>query len=295
MLTEATRLAGFDPVLQVQIGRIQLQYDNPTGAAYNANKALQSKPDDLQALVLAVDAEVRRGNAAGINAALKSLTARHPDNAATLRASASVALSRGQAAAAVAGYRAAMDKEPGTQTLKLLTQALLANREGAKARTVLEGWTARHPGDVQALKVLADVQHGAGDREGARKTFAQIIAIDAGDPVVLSGYATLMQGLGDPAAVGLAEKAYRLEPGNAEYADVYGWILVQQGRLPDALRVLREARLREPGHARLRYHLATALARSGRKSEARDEMAAALAGKTALPAEAQQLKSELGL
>jgi predicted Zn-dependent protease len=164
MLAEATKLAGFDPVLQVQIGRMQLQYDNPAGAAYNANKALQSKPDDLQALVLAVDAEVRRGNAAGINAALKSLTARHPDDADTLMASASVALSRGQPAAAVAGYRAAMNKEPGTQTLTLLAQALVANREGAKARTLLEDWTARHPGDVQALKVLADVRLGAGDR-----------------------------------------------------------------------------------------------------------------------------------
>jgi predicted Zn-dependent protease len=112
---------------------------------------------------------------------------------------------------------------------------------------------------------------------------------------VLSGCANLMQDLGDPAAVTLAEKAYQLEPGNAGYANVYGWILGQHGRLPDALRMLREARLREPGHARLRYHLATALARSGRKAEARDEMAAALAGKAALPAEAQQLKSELGL
>jgi len=294
-LAEATKLAGFDPVLQVSIGRIQLQYGNPAGAAYNANKALQSKPDDLQALVLAVDVEVRRGNVAGVTSALKTLTARHPDSPATLTTSAAVAQSRGQAAAAVAGYRAAMDKEPSAQTLALLAQALLANKEGAKAKALLEDWSAKHPGDLPALKALADVQRGAGDSEGARRTFAQIVAADPNDAAALSSYATLLQGLGDPAAAAQAEKAYQLEPSNAEYGDVYGWILVQQGRLQDGLRVLREARLREPGHGRLRYHLAAALWKSGRKVEARDEMTAALASKAALPAEAQQLKAELGL
>lgn len=294
-LAEATKLAGFDPVLQVAIGRIQLQYGNPTGAAYNANKALQSKPDDLQALVLAVDVEMQRGNAAGVASALKTLTARHPDNPATLATGAAVALSRGQTAAAVAGYRAAMDKEPNARTLALLAQALQANKEGAKARALLEDWSAKHPGDLQSLKALADLQTAAGDSDGARKTFAQIVATDPNDPAALSRYASLLYTLGDPAAVAQAEKAYKLEPGNADYGDVYGWMLVQQGKLTDGLRVLREARLREPGHGLLRFHLAAALSKSGRKAEAREEMSAALASKATLPAEARQLKAELGL
>jgi len=58
--------------------------------------------------------------------------------------------------------------------------------------------------------------------------------------------------------------------------DIYGWALVQKGDNDAGLRVLREARVRDPASGTIRFHLASALAKAGKKTEAREELQAAL-------------------
>ena len=297
VLQEATRMAGFDPNLQVTIGRLQIGAGNLDGAAYNAAKALQSRPDDIGALVLQVEVEARRGNTAAMDSAVKTLVAKHPGSVPALLTSANVALSRGQVPAAVAGFRSAMDKEPSTGTAIMLAHSYIASKQIDQAQQVLEGWTKKQPTDRIALRALAEVQLQAGKTDAARKTYQQALALDPEEPSALSAYAALLQRLGDPAAAATAEKAVKLAPGNPEFADVLGWILVQQGKVESGLPHLREARLRDPNNGGVRFHLAYALAKTGRKAEARDELGAMLANqrKGALPPEVAKLKTELGL
>lgn len=296
-LGEATRVAGFDPDQQTLIGRLQLAAGNPDGAAYNVSKALQARPDDLGALVLQVEIEARRRNPAGVDTHLRTLVAKHPGAVPTLLTSANVAMSRGQFPVAQAGYRAAMDKAPSTGAAILLSQAHIAAGEMDKAQAVMQGWVGQHPNDRTALKALAEIQLGGGKNEAARKSYAQLLAVDPEDPHTLGSYAQVLQRLNDPAAVATAEKALKLAPGNPEYLDVLGWILVQRGDLDTGIRHLRDARLRNPNNSETRFHLASALAKAGRVAEARDELAAVLSaqGRAPLSAELQKLKTELGL
>ena len=76
-----------------------------------------------------------------------------------------------------------------------------------------------------------------------------------------------------------------------------GWMLAQSGRLDDGIRVLREARLRDPGNGIVRWHLASALVKAGRKMEAKDELKAALVSNNPPPPgpELSLLKAEVGL
>jgi Flp pilus assembly protein TadD len=88
-----------------------------------------------------------------------------------------------------------------------------------------------------------------------------------------------------------------MAPDNTPIADAYGWALVQRGDADAGIRVLREARLREPANATLRWHLAAALVKSGKKNEAKEELRAALASNPApVPSpELDRLRAELGL
>lgn len=296
-LTEATKLAGFDPVQLVLVGRMQLQAGHPDGAAHAATKALQNAPGDPAAMVLAVETAARRGDAAAMDAAMAALAARHPGAPATLVTTGHIAMSRGQFAKAAQAYEAAMAREPNTPLALMLTQAHVAAREPQKALALLEAWTRRHPTDRVALRALAEVQALNGRQDAAKRSYAAIVAADPEDAGVLASFAQLLHRLGDPAAVATAEKAVRLEPNHAGYLDTLGWMLVQAGQVDAGLRHLRDARLREPGNGQIRFHLAVALAKSGRLAEARSELSAALAqgGGYAPAEEVARLRAEVGL
>ncbi|MBK9675435.1 MAG: PEP-CTERM system TPR-repeat protein PrsT [Betaproteobacteria bacterium] len=293
----STRLAEFDPAMQVRIGHLQLAAGNPEGASYNAQKALQGRPDDPAALALLVEVEARRGDSAKADAALKTLTAKHPNRVETALASANLALQRGQYPAAIAAYRTALAREESTANALALVRAQVAAGETAKAAAFLEDWMRRHPNDLAALKALAEAQFRAGQLAAARESYARVVAIAPDDAVTLNNYANLLLQLNDPTAQATAEKAVKLSPSNPNYADTLGWILVRTGQVDAGLRYLREARLRSPENGEIRFHLAWALARTGRMAEAKEELSAALAGpgKVSSSLEVGQLRKELGL
>lgn len=296
-LSGATRLAEFDAKSQAAIARLQLAANNPDGASYSVYKALQGNPDDVSALALAVQVEARRGEAAKADAALKTLLAKHPNAVETLRVTADLAMSRGQYAAAIAGYRKLLSREENTGNALALVQAHIAAGEAAKATTFLEGWVKSHPKDKLASKALAEAQFRSGQLAAARQTYQSVVKESPDDALALNNYANLLQQMNDPAAQEMAERAVKLSPNSAIYADTLGWILVGKGQIEPGLRYLREARLRSPESAEIRFHLAYALSKIGRKEEAKEELSAALrdSGRLASSAPLAQLRKELGL
>lgn len=297
LFQEVTRIAEFDAAQQVHIGRLQLAAGSPEAAAYNVEKALQADPNDLGALVLQVELEARRGDAARTDAALKALNSKHAGSVPALLSTAQVAMMRKQFPAAQAAFRQALDKAPSTGTALLLVRAMLANGESDKALALLEAQVKKQSGDRTLLKALAEVQTDSGKNEAATKSFNQLLASDPNDSGALNSLALLQQSMGQPQALATIEKAVKLAPGNPDYIDSLGWILAQRGNFDQALRHLRDARLRKPDSGSIRFHLAYALAKTGRKAEAREELSAALrAPQPAAPhPELNRLRGELGL
>lgn len=147
------------------------------------------------------------------------------------------------------------------------------------------------------MRALAEVQSLAGKGDAARASYNTLLAINPDDPSVLSGYALMLHRLNDPGALAMAEKAVKLAPQNVALSAGYGAMLVQNGDLDNGVRILREARLRDPGNGGVRWALAAALSKAGKKSEAKDELRAAMA--SASPPspgpELDKLKAEVGL
>lgn len=297
VLQEATKIAGFEPGALVDIARLQLQVGNPDGAAHAVAKAQQAGDDGPGLMALQVDIAARRGAAAEVDKALAALQAKHPAHVLTHATAGHVAMSRGQYAKAVSSYRAALEKEPSTPIAIILGQALLASNDMGGALAHLERWHKRNPSDLLALRALAELQLQAGKSEAAKQSFAQVVAADPGDAQAMAAYARALHLLKDPAALATAEKAYKLAPQQTQLADMYGWMLVQQGQLEPGIRVLREARLRDPAFGPLRWHLAAALTQAGRKTEAKEELLSASTANLPAPADidAARLRADLGL
>lgn len=296
-LQEASKYAGFDPVAQVDISRLQLAAGNPDGATHAVNKALQASPDDIGALVMQVEIAARRGDAAAVDAGMKQLQAKHPGKVPTLLTAGHVAFSRRQLPQAITRYQAAYALEPSTSVALVLAQAYLANTQTDKALSLLGEVQRRSPRDTTALRALAQIQAAAGKNTEALNSLATLVTLNPADPDALAGYAQILHRMNDPKALPMAEKAMKMQPDNAAFGAGYGWMLVQKGDLENGVRILREARLREPGDGMIRWSLASALAKAGRKAEARDELRAALTSSTPPNPgpELSALKADLGL
>ena len=76
--------------------------------------------------------------------------------------------------------------------------------------------------------------------------------------------------------VHLAARIYARRPDNPLYADTLGWTLYRQGKVEQALPLLRQASAEMPGFAVHHYHLGTALLKSGMKKAGRQELEIAL-------------------
>ena len=272
----ASKVAGVAPEINIELGRLQLAAGHPEGAIENVEKALRARPDDPAALALRVEIERQRGSSERAAAALKHLEARHPKAVETAIAAGDHAFSGNRYAPAIASYRIALSRAPTTPNALKLVKAYVAAGETPKAKAFLSEWLKQRPRDMYARKALAETQIRAGDMAAAKATYQEILAGEPGDAASLNNYANVLLALQDPDAQRHAEKAVALAPAHPAYADTLGWILVNKGELQRGLHHLREARLRDPANGDIAFHLAVALAKSARMSEARTELQAAL-------------------
>lgn len=274
-LTSATRVANYDPAIQVEIALLQIAAQNLPGAAYCLDKALSSKADYLPALVLLTEVETRQGEFTKAEQRAQQILKREPRQAIGHSLLGDLATARKQPAQAVEAYRKAHQVQPSAETMGRLFRALAA--QDLKAAIALAGpWLKAHPDDGATRQMLAEAHVRSGNMAAARQAYEQLRERLPKDPGVLNNLANVLLRLQDPQAMPVAEQALAADPNNPVTIDTAGWIALQTGNLDRAMVLLRDARLRRPDSAEIRYHLAAALAKAGRKVEARDELEAAL-------------------
>jgi predicted Zn-dependent protease len=89
--------------------------------------------------------------------------------------------------------------------------------------------------------------------------------------------------MGDPKAIGYAERAVKLAPNNAAVLDTLGMLLAARGDTDKALVHLQKARALAPNRADIRLNYAKTLAKAGRRDAAKAELEALVAVKEEFP------------
>lgn len=275
-LNTATRVADYDPKFQVQIALLQVAAQNLSGANYSLEKALSKQPDFLPALALLTDLDLRQGDSGRAEKRAGDILAKYPKLAVGHGLLGDVALKRGQTAAALEFYRRAHAQQPSTDTFVRLYH-VLASQDGGKPAAVLAAqWLKSRPNDSQAHLAVANNLARIGNYGPARAAYEGYLKINPNDAVGLNNFANVLVKMKDPQAVAVAERALAQSPSSAITTDTLGWALLQNGQLEKALKMLTDARTRDPANSEIRYHLGAALAQGGRKKEAREELDLAL-------------------
>jgi putative PEP-CTERM system TPR-repeat lipoprotein len=274
-LGTATRIAGYDAPLQVEIALLQVAAGNLQGAAYSLDKALAAKADYLPAQVLLTGVETQQGEFAKAEQRAQQILRKVPKLAIGYSLLGDLAVARNQPVAAVEAYRKALDVQPSSESFSRLfrAQALV---DAKAAFALADQWLKTHPKDALIRQLVAEGQVRAGNLPAARREYEQLRQLLPDDAGVANNLANVLLRLNDPGALAMAEKALALAPTDPVTIDTTGWIALRAGKIDRAIELLRDARLRNPESSETRYHLAAALAQSGRSAEARSELTAAM-------------------
>jgi putative PEP-CTERM system TPR-repeat lipoprotein len=275
-LTRASRNAGFNVELLNRVAVAQLGAGDARSAAYTLGKSLQSEPLNASSHALMVDAEIRLGELAAAEKRARELATKNPRLALATSLVGDVSAARGKWSEAADHYRRAHQLEP-TPGSALRLQRALSMHDMPGALRMAEQWLRANPRDIPVLLLHADNQMFNRQLQGARKSYEAVIAMDPRNAAALNNYAHLLLALNDAdAALKAANAALAARPDAAHVIGTAGWMAFKAGQRDRALQLLRDARLRDPDNNETRFYLATALAAAGRKSEARDELRAAL-------------------
>jgi Flp pilus assembly protein TadD len=205
-------------------------------------------------------------------------------------------MARGQQTVALTAYGNALKKEDSTDMALRLYRAHVAAGDMAKGLAFLDKWQKDHPDNSLVLRTIGDADRQLGNLAAARVAYEKILKLQPDDGQIWNNLALTASLQNDKAATGFAERAYALRPNDPAVIDTLGWLLFRQGQADRGLALLRDARLRDSADPEIRYHLAAALAKTGRTAEAREEVAQALKGGASFAGieDARKLQTELG-
>lgn len=279
-LTTATRLANFDAPVQVEIAVLQLGVRNVAGAAYSLEKALSTRPDFLPALVMMTEVETKQGELGKAEAHAQQILKKQPKLAIGNSLMGDIAMARNQPQLAIEHYRKAFQAEPSSDTVGRLFRTQ-ASQDVKAAVQLMEQWLRTHANDVDSRRMLAEAHVKNNNLPGAKQEYERLRQLLPKDAGVINDLANVLLRMKDPQAMQVAEQALAADSNSVAAIDTLGWAAFNAGNLDRAVQLLRDARLRDPESAEIRYHLAAALVKAGRKVEARDELQVALRGKAA--------------
>lgn len=252
--------------------RILIAQDNYSAAIAELQRLVSSSPAFIPARLLLGVALLSQGDLQQAGAQLAQVVQAAPDNREARKQLARVRLRLGDSEGAI----------------QALTPALLgaANGEGE----------SRQPGEPELRSLLAEAYQLAGQTSLAQQEYESLLSSGYRTASVLNNLAWLYFVAGDKRAAQTSQEANRLAPDSAAVADTHGWILVEIGQVQEGLKLIEQAAQVLPGDPEVAYHHAAALAKVGRRDEARQRVKALLERHAQFEsqAEAKRLAGDLG-
>lgn len=260
----------------VQVAQLQAQARDFEGGRNTLASAIQLAPDFVAAQTALVFLEREAGKLEQALERAAHILEKYPKTPMAAVLYGDLLMQAGRPAEALKAYTREQEREPSPMLVLRLYQAKRKVQGEGEAIGFLERWLQAHPDDLQVAQSLALAHLEAGRVDQARERFEQLVAAHPKDASLLNDLAWVYLQAGDPRAKTLAEQAYELAPGDISVLDTLGWILIREGQPALSLKYLRQGYVLDSKEPRIRYHLAVALSRLGRKTEARQELAEVL-------------------
>lgn len=278
-----SRHAPQSPHILLRLALAQMASKQLDDARESLAKALRIRPDYLEAQDGLLTLEMAARNPEAALALARQMQKQHPASPIGFDREGDIELSRKRHAQALKAYDQALARGAGASGVVKLHRATVLSGDPRGADQRLSAWLKQNPKDVPVRAYAAEYFMHANRNREATALYEEVLRLTPQSVPVLNNLANLYQGARDARAVPTAEQALKLAPGHAGVLDTLGWILLEQGNLPRATELLAKAAAKAPKTGTIRYHYGVALARGGKRHEARKELEAAIAGDQKFP------------
>lgn len=283
---QLVRLEPDSAVAHYRLGIAQQSLKRWDAARASLRQSLAKRPVFPAAQQALASLEVAAGNSVEALRLAQEMQKQQPESPMGFALEGDVHLNIKNYAKAAAAYQKAAALE-NTNTLAIKRHQALSLAGDEKAASAhLKQWMAGRPQDLAVHAYLASHYLNTGRNKEAIAEYEFLLTKAPNDPRLLNNLAWLYQLQNDTRALPTVERAVELAPDNPQFQDTFGWILVQQGNFDRARDVLAKAATKSPSPS-IRYHYATALARSGDKDGAKRELTAVLKSGAPFPEKAQ--------
>jgi cellulose synthase operon protein C len=170
-------------------------------------------------------------------------------------------------------YREALKAEPasGVSAAKLHGALMAAGRK-PDADSMARKWLAEHPTEVGFRLYLAEQSLRARDYKSAVSYYQLVVKEQPDNVAALNNLAWAAGQLGDPKAIGYAERALKLAPDSPLVLDTMGVLVTASGDASRGVEYLTRAVTLAPDRPDIRFNYAKALMKAGKTEHARKEL-----------------------
>lgn len=245
------------------IGETFLRLNKAAKAREHLQAVLKKQPDNFLANILMAEVEFKAGNYNRSLSYAKKLQHTQPELFPGYTLEGNVQMARQHYNRARSAYNEAWKREQSADLAKKLFIASKHVVTPDEAIKPLLTWLKQHPEDNHTRLFLASIYQSEKQTDMAISEYLKILEKNPDDSAALNNLAWSYLLENNSEALDMAERAYRLAPEHSGIQDTYGWILTQQGQPEKGLRLLKQAIQTLPDNMEVRFHLASALIKSG--------------------------------
>jgi cellulose synthase operon protein C len=266
----------FSSALNYRVGSLRLRLQDFPGAMKSFQQAADLQPNSVEPKVMMATTLFNSGKKSEALSAAQAIVASAPKSPVGYLLVGDFMGAGGKNADAVTQYKQAYALAQTTAPAFKLYQGLHINGNVAEAAQFLRTHWNANPKDIDFMLQASEVLLSRKDFKETVAVLSQVFKVDKDNPAALNNAAVAMHQLKEARAIELAQRAYQIEPNNYAIQDTYGLIALEQGKLTEALPLLKSAAAKAPRNAEIRLHYAQALSKKGDVAGAREEAKQAL-------------------
>lgn len=269
------KLAGMQPSSpqpQLRLAAVHMVEKNKEAARNSLRKALEIKPDILEAQRALVLLDLDAMNFQDAQKTARSVQIQRPQEGVGYALEGDIHAAHKNWEGAATAYRAGLKKVISSELAIKLHRVLLASGKAAEADKFSTMWQKDYPKDSSFPFYLGDAALARKDYDLAEKSFAAVVKLQANNAVAYNNLAWVSAKLNKTGAIAYAEKANTLAPNQPAFMDTLAVLLSDKGEYAKAVDLQKKAMSLQPQNGLFKLNLAKIHIQGGNKELARNEL-----------------------